>query len=148
MQPTFTPLPDIQKMLTFSPIKTYRLFVQLRLQGKLRAELDWIRRDNTICIDVQRFFVELEAKGYKHFLKEEFQEVHTNDFSSHQLKSDEIERNQLQEDADENKPPNEEEVKSDENNRHQTISDDNNSHQLKSNDNEMKSSVNTHEMSE
>src|SRR5215467_550895 len=97
MQPTFTPLPEIQKMLTFSPIKTYRLFVQLRLQGKLKPELDWIRRDKTICIDVTRFFVELEAKGYKHFLKEEYSEVHTHDFSGHQLISDEIERNQTEE---------------------------------------------------
>src|SRR5262245_57090938 len=111
MPPTFTPLPEIQKMLTFSPIKTYRLFVQLRLQGKLKADIDWIRRDNTICIDVTRFFVELEAKGYKNFLHEEYREVNTNDFNSHHLKSDDIERNQSQDIIDENTPINYEAMK-------------------------------------
>jgi hypothetical protein len=148
MQPTFTPLPEIQKMLTFSPIKTYRLFVQLRLQGKLRPELDWIWRDKTICIDMSRFFVELEAKGYKNFLQEEFREMNTNDFNRNQLLSNEIERNQVQESTNENKPPNQVEMKSDDNNQHQTISDDNKSNQMKSHDNELKSFVIASDISE
>ncbi len=135
-------------MLTFSPIKTYRLFVQLRLQGKLKADMDWIRRDNTICIDVARFFVELEAKGYKHFLHEDYREVNTNDFNGHHMKSDEIERNQLNETIDENITKNYDEVQSDDNKRFQSISNDDNSHQLKSNDNTMTASVTAGEISE
>ncbi len=135
-------------MLTFSPIKTYRLFVQLRLQGKLKADVDWIRRDNTMCIDVTRFFVELEAKGYKNFLHDEYREVNATDFNSHQMKSNEIERNQSDEHVDENIAKNYDEVKSNDNKRFQTISNDINSNQMKSDDNTMTTSVPAGEMSE
>jgi hypothetical protein len=155
MQPTFTPLPEIQKMLTFSPIKTYRLYAQLRLEGKLRAEIDWIRRDNTTCIDVSRFFVELEAKGYKNFLKPEFQEMKSIDITlqeseinRNQMQSNDIERNHLPTSVDENTPKNYAEVKSDEIERHQVISDDSKSHQVKSDEIEELSPSATREMSE
>jgi hypothetical protein len=62
-----------------------------------------------ICIDISRFFVELEAKGYKNFLKPEFFEMKTNeinlntdDINRNQMQSDEIERNQPTQNIDEN----------------------------------------------
>jgi len=72
----FIPLSEIQKAFTFSPIKTYRLFAQLRLQGSLNKDIDWIFQDNKILLDIARFFTELENRGYKNFLREEYSDLH------------------------------------------------------------------------
>jgi len=71
MNDNFTPLSEIQKMLTFHPFKTYRLFVRFRKENKLIEEQDWIVRDKRILIDMPRFYTELEAVGYKNFKRDE-----------------------------------------------------------------------------
>jgi hypothetical protein len=98
MQNNFFPLSEIQKMLVFSPIKTYRLFVKLKQEGRFREEQDWIIRDQKLFIDLPRFFTELETDGYKNIVQDDFIGVlpHSPEISRHQMNSSDIERNQTE----------------------------------------------------
>jgi len=55
---------DLQKRLTPSPIKSWRLLKQLRDDGLMQAPDDWIMQDRKLFVNVQRFIVELEQLGY------------------------------------------------------------------------------------
>jgi hypothetical protein len=98
MQNNFFPLSEIQKMLVFSPIKTYRLFVKLKQEGRFREEQDWIIRDQKLFIDLPRFFTELETDGYKNIVQDDFIGVlpQSSEISRHHMNSDDIERNQTE----------------------------------------------------
>jgi hypothetical protein len=147
MDNTFIPLSEIQKMFTYSAIKTYRLFVVLRMQGKMREEQDWIMRDNKLLIHLPRFFVELEAKGYKHFLRDEFI-AHQTKSPEINLHSNEIIQNQNEIRPHDSTPEKTEELKSPEINSPQMNSDENKRHQMQSDEIEMKSVFRNGEMSE
>lgn len=97
-------------MLVFSPIKTYRLFVKLKQEGRLREEQDWIARDQKLFLDVPRFFTELEADGYKNMLREDVLTVfpQATEIIRNHLKSNDIERNQHEFAADEKREENSE----------------------------------------
>ena len=87
----FYSLTEIQKMLTFSPIKTWREFNKLRKKGNLKEGTDWVMRDNKTLIDLPRFFSKLEAIGYKNIIVEEYaSQMKPGD---NKVKPDEIERN-------------------------------------------------------
>lgn len=119
----FIPLAEVQKLLTFHPLKTYRLFSRLRQEGKLHEESGWITRDNQILIHMPQFVAELQAAGYSNFIRDEinrFQEIS----DDNQMKSDEIERNQMKSYTDENMASFREDLKSDDFKRNQTISND------------------------
>src|ERR671924_433716 len=96
MQDNFFPLTEIQKMLVFSPIKTYRLFVKLKQEGRFREEQDWIIRDQKLFIDLPRFFTELESDGYKNIVQDDFIGVlpNSSEINRHHLKSNDFNRNQ------------------------------------------------------
>lgn len=136
----FIPLAEIQKLLTFHPLKTYRLFSRMRQEGKLHEESGWITRDNQILIHMPQFVAELQAAGYSNFIRDEikrFQEIS----DDNQMKSNEIERNQMKSDTNENTPSFREDLKSFDFKRNQTISNDEqvisneiNSNQMKSDD--------------
>jgi hypothetical protein len=136
----FIPLAEIQKLLTFHPLKTYRLFSRMRQEGKLHEESGWITRDNQILINMPQFVAELQAAGYSNFIIDDikrFQEIS----DDKQMKSDEIERNQMKSATDENMASLREDLKSDDFKRNQTISNDEqvisneiNSNQMKSDD--------------
>jgi len=55
---------DLQKRLTPSPIKSWRLLKQLRDSGQMRDQEDWLMQDRKLFVNVPRFIVELEALGY------------------------------------------------------------------------------------
>jgi len=71
MYENLTPLGEIQKMLTFHPFKTYRLFTRLKKENKLIEDQDWVLRDNKYLIDLPRFYTEVEAIGFKNFKRDE-----------------------------------------------------------------------------
>jgi len=77
MYENFTPLGEIQKLLTFHPFKTYRLFVRLKKENKLIEEQDWVLRDNKYLIDLPRFYTEVAAIGFKNFKRDESISNHT-----------------------------------------------------------------------
>ena len=55
---------DLQKRLTPSPIKSWRLLKQLRDEGRMQESDDWIMQDRKLFVNVPRFIVELEQLGY------------------------------------------------------------------------------------
>ncbi len=71
MNDHFTPLSEVQKMLTFHPFKTYRLFVRFKKEGKLREDQEWMVRDKKILVDLPRFYTEIEQIGFKNFKRDE-----------------------------------------------------------------------------
>ena len=73
---------ELQKQLSPSPIKTWRLLKQLRDDGRMREPDDWIMQDRKLYVNVPRFIVELEHLGYAN--------LKSNDFNTGDLKSDEI----------------------------------------------------------
>src|SRR5918911_1071911 len=73
---------ELQKQLSPSPIKTWRLLKQLRDGGRMRENDDWIMQDRKLYVNVPRFIVELEALGYAN--------LKSDDFSSRDMKSDEF----------------------------------------------------------
>jgi hypothetical protein len=73
---------ELQKHLSPSPIKTWRLLKQLRDDGRMRETDDFIMQDRKLFVNVPRFIVELEELGYAN--------LKSNDFNSSDLKSDEI----------------------------------------------------------
>jgi hypothetical protein len=135
----FIPLAEIQKLFTFHPLKTYRLFSRFRQEGKLHEESGWITRDNQILINMPQFIVELQAVGYSNFLRDEinrFQEISNDE----QMKSDEIERNQVKPEMEENTAHFREEMKSADYKSNQTISSDEQMISNENSSNQMKSS--------
>jgi hypothetical protein len=64
MQNNFILFTDLQKRLTPSPIKSWRLLKQLRDDGRMREYEDWIMQDRKLFVNVPRFIVELEQLGY------------------------------------------------------------------------------------
>src|SRR5918911_5690732 len=75
---------ELQKQLSPSPIKTWRLLKQLRDGGRMQEPDDWIMQDRKLYVNVPRFIVELEHLGYA--------QVKSDDFNSGDLKSDEIKK--------------------------------------------------------
>ena len=127
----FLSLTEIQKMLTFSPIKTWREFNKLRQNGKLKEGIDWVMRDKKTLIDMPRFFSELESIGYKNIIVEEYAfQMKTDD---NKMLSNETIRNQNEIIPEEKTPENKDVVEESENKRNQVISDETT---LKSNENE------------
>jgi hypothetical protein len=64
MQNNFMLFSDLQKRLTPSPIKSWRLLKQLRDEGRMRESDDWVMQDRKLFVNVPRFIVELEHLGY------------------------------------------------------------------------------------
>jgi hypothetical protein len=64
MHNNFMLFTDLQKRLTPSPIKSWRLLKQLRDEGHMREPDDWIMQDRKLLVNVPRFIVELERLGY------------------------------------------------------------------------------------
>jgi hypothetical protein len=64
MQNNFMLFSDIQKKLSFSPIKTWRLLKQLRDDGRMQEQDDCMFQDRKLYVNVPRFIVELEQLGY------------------------------------------------------------------------------------
>jgi hypothetical protein len=82
MQNNFTLFSELQKQLSPSPIKTWRLLKQLRDDGHMKEPDDFLMQDRKLYVNVPRFIVELESLGYSN--------VKSNDFKSGDMKSDEI----------------------------------------------------------
>jgi hypothetical protein len=82
MQNNFMLFSDLQKRLTPSPIKSWRLLKQLRDNGHMREPEDWMMQDRKLFVNVPRFIVELEQLGYGN--------MKSDDFKSSDMKSDEI----------------------------------------------------------
>jgi hypothetical protein len=73
---------DLQKQLSPSPIKTWRLLKQLRDNGRMRETDDFMMQDRKLFVNVPRFIVELEQLGYAN--------LKSDDFTNADMKSDEI----------------------------------------------------------
>ena len=73
---------ELQKQLSPSPIKTWRLLKQLRDDGRMKETDDFIIQDRKLFVNVPRFIVELEHLGYAN--------MKSSDFKSGDMKSDEI----------------------------------------------------------
>jgi hypothetical protein len=73
---------DLQKQLSPSPIKTWRLLKHLRDVGRMREVDDWLMQDRKLFVNVPRFIVELEELGYAN--------LKSDDFKNGDMKSDEI----------------------------------------------------------
>ena len=73
---------DLQKQLSPSPIKTWRLLKQLRDHGRMKETDDFIMQDRKLYVNVPRFIVELEELGYAN--------LKSNDFKNGDMKSDDI----------------------------------------------------------
>ena len=71
---------ELQKQLSPSPIKTWRLLKQLRDTGRMRESDDFIMQDRKLFVNVPRFIVELEALGYAN--------LKSNDFNNGDMKSE------------------------------------------------------------
>lgn len=129
----FIPLSEIQKILTFHPLKTYRLFSRFKLEGRLKELSGWLIRDGRILVSMPQLIVELESEGYKNFLRDEIignQEIS----NSNQMKSDdehmksfEIESNHIEDIKQDVKPQN----------SNDNVSNEIENNHLKSNDNQM-----------
>ena len=75
---------ELQKQLSPSPIKTWRLLKQLRDEGRMKEPDDFMMQDRKLYVNVPRFIVELESLGYAN--------MKSDDFKSSDLKSDEIKK--------------------------------------------------------
>jgi hypothetical protein len=73
---------DLQKRLTPSPIKSWRLLKYLRDDGRMRETDDWMMQDRKLFVNVPRFIVELEQLGYGN--------MKSDDIESGDMKSDDI----------------------------------------------------------
>jgi hypothetical protein len=73
---------ELQKRLSPSPIKSWRLLKQLRDEGRMRETHDWIMQDRKLLVNVPRFIVELEQLGYGN--------LKSDDIKSGDMKSDDI----------------------------------------------------------
>ncbi len=78
----FTLFSDLQKRVSTSPIKTWRLLKQMRDEGRMKADQDWQMLDRKLFVNVPRFIAELEGLGYEN--------MKSDDFKNDNLKSDEI----------------------------------------------------------
>jgi hypothetical protein len=128
---------DLQKRVTPSPIKTWRLLKGLRDAGRMKEGEDWEMRDRKLYVDVQRFIVELEHLGYENLKSDDFTDPY---FKSDEIKklaeevkliSSEITESRIQEEMksseitkEESKPKNEPELHSLKSNDFKLISDD------------------------
>lgn len=108
----FIPLSEIQKLFTFHPLKTYRLFSRFKQEGRLKELSGWLMRDGRILVSMPQLIVELESDGYKNFLRDE-NIGNQNISNSNQKKSDdehmksfEIEGNQTRDIDRDFKPQN------------------------------------------
>jgi hypothetical protein len=128
----FLPLSDIQKMLNFTPIKTYRLFKKFVRQNKLPEISGWIRRDNQILIDISQFYALLDSHGYKNFLRDDFKRFHLKS-NDNQVISNEITGEEVDEEFQQPEP---EKVKSNDFNMDEVKSNDFNRNQLNTNENQ------------
>jgi hypothetical protein len=75
---------DLQKQLSPSPIKTWRLLKQLRDEGRMKEDEDFRMQDRKLYVNVPRFIVELESMGYAN--------VKSDDITSSGMKSDDIKK--------------------------------------------------------
>jgi DNA repair exonuclease SbcCD ATPase subunit len=82
MQNNFMLFSDLQKQLSPSPIKTWRLLKQLRDDGRMKEIDDFRMQDRKLYVNVPRFIVELEELGYAN--------LKSNDITGSGMKSDEI----------------------------------------------------------
>jgi hypothetical protein len=73
---------ELQKKLSPSPIKTWRLLKQLRDDGHMIEPDDYLIQDRKLYVNVLRFIVELEHIGYAN--------LKSDDFKNDDMKSDEI----------------------------------------------------------
>ena len=71
MQNNFMLFSDLQKRLTPSLIKSWRLLKQLRDDGHMREPDDYIMQDRKLFVNVPRFIVELEQIGYGNLKSDE-----------------------------------------------------------------------------
>ena len=81
MQHNFMLFSELQKRVSPSPIKTWRLLDRMRADGRMREGDDFRKIDRKLYVNVPRFVVELEAMGYA---------VKSDDFKTGDVKSDEI----------------------------------------------------------
>lgn len=72
----FIKLSEFQKMVTFSPIKTWRIFDKLCQGNVLKEEIDWKKEAGEIYVIPSRLF--LEAKKLRPEI--EYLNVKSNDF--------------------------------------------------------------------
>ena len=121
----FLPLSEIQKQFTFSPIKTYRLFAQLRKKGRLVPQVDWLHRGKDLFIDMPRFIVEIQGNGYANFLKAETIRNHTTSLDNERNQTEIVAGEQTKENQ-QTKPEESEEVKTDDIIRNRVKSTENN----------------------
>lgn len=82
MMQNFMLFSDLQKQLSPSPIKTWRLLKQLRDEGRMKEDEDFRMQDRKLYVNVPRFIVELESLRYAN--------VKSDDISSSGMKSSEI----------------------------------------------------------
>jgi hypothetical protein len=82
MQNNFMLFSELQKQLSPSPIKTWRLLKQLRDDGRMKEPDDFIMQDRKLFVNVPRFIVELESLGYAN--------LKSDDFKNGDMKSDDI----------------------------------------------------------
>src|SRR5882672_11368835 len=75
---------ELQKHLSPSPIKTWRLLKQLRDDGRMKEIDDFKMQDRKLYVNVPRFIVELEELGYAN--------LKSNDITGSGMKSDEIKK--------------------------------------------------------
>jgi hypothetical protein len=75
---------DLQKRVSTSPIKTWRLLKQMRDDGRMKVDQDWQMLDRKLFVNVPRFIAELEGLWYEN--------LKSDDFNSANVKSDEIKK--------------------------------------------------------
>jgi hypothetical protein len=75
---------DLQKRVSTSPIKTWRLLKQMRDDGRMKVDQDWQMLDRKLFVNVPRFIAELEGLGYEN--------LKSDDFNNTDVKSDEIKK--------------------------------------------------------
>jgi hypothetical protein len=75
---------DLQKRVSTSPIKTWRLLKQMRDDGRMKVDQDWQMLDRKLFVNVPRFIAELEGLGYEN--------MKSDDFNNADVKSDEIKK--------------------------------------------------------
>ena len=61
MPNNFMVFSELQKQLSPSPIKTWRLLKQLRDEGRMKDPDDFMMQDRKLFVNVPRFIVELEV---------------------------------------------------------------------------------------
>jgi len=84
MQNNFMVFSELQKQLSPSPIKTWRLLKQLRDDGRMKEDEDFRMQDRKLYVNVPRFIVELESLGYAN--------MKSDDFKNGDMKSDDIKK--------------------------------------------------------